>query len=102
MAFPLSLTHPLPLPHMTSLPQIISKGAGDQSWSIFQNGQEWGMYLVNHLFEGNKGPHPPPLASVCRTTFLFSPCFPRPPEALPATLQAFFLICRENKLATLL
>lgn len=85
--FPASLTHPLPLPHMTFLPQIISKGGSDQSWSFFQNGQEWGMcvWLIIYL-KGIKTPTRLPL-SVCRTTFsLFFPCFPCPPEALPATL----------------
>lgn len=43
VVFPIlvSLTSPKPLPPMTPALQIISKGCGDQSWSFFQNGQEW-------------------------------------------------------------
>lgn len=73
VAFPVPVSLTSPCPSLTSLslsliPQIISKGPGDQSWPFFQNGQKWGMYLVNHLFEGKKRPHP---SSFCLATCLF-------------------------------
>lgn len=53
--------------------------------------------LVNHLFEGNKDPHP---SSPQRLSYLYFPCFPHPPEALPATLSAFFFFSNmQRKLA---
>ena len=90
-----------PLPSHASLPFLRSfqRGAGDQSWPFFQNGQEWEMYLVNHFFETRKDPPTPPLpSSFC---LFFSPCYPHPPEALPATSSGSLLICRENKLVVL-
>lgn len=77
--FPASLTHPLPPPPSHDLPSSHHfKGHCDQSWSFFQNGQESVVCvcLVNHLFEGNKGPHP---SSPQRLSYLYFPCFPHPP-----------------------
>lgn len=71
----LSLPYP-PCPSLTRLalvPQIISKGPGDQSWPSFLNGKEWGMYFVNHLFEEKKKKTPTPLPQLLSYHFfLFS------------------------------
>lgn len=102
VAFPVPVSLTSPCPSLTSLslsliPQIISKGPGDQSWPFFQNGQKWGMYLVNHLFEGKKRPHP---SSFCLATCLFfSPSYPTFSTTCHHSRQ--FWICRENKLVVL-
>lgn len=96
----LSLSYP-PCPSLTRLalvPQIISKGPGDQSWPSFLNGKEWGMYFVNHLFEEKKRPLAPSL-SYCLTTFSFFPCCPHPPEALPATSRGSFFFYYAEKIS---
>lgn len=76
------------------------KGHCDQSWSFFQNGQEWGMcvWLIIYL-RGIKTPTHLPL-SVCRTSIFHA--FPILPRPCQPHSRHFFLICRENELAILL
>lgn len=84
--------------HSLSIPQIFSKSPSDQSQSVFKTGQEWGMYLVNHLFKKRKGkekPTPPVFVS----PLIFFPCTSS--GDLACHLSRQFLICRENKLAVL-
>ena len=95
---------PYPCPSLTSLcftPQIISNSPGDQSRPAFHTGQEWGMYLVNHLFKRKKENHTsnPPF-SLCLTTHLF-PLLSASSWGPAFHLSRQILICRENKLAIL-
>lgn len=82
--------------HSLLIPRILSKSPWDQSQSVFKTGQEWGTYLVNHLFKKRKGkekPTPDLPSSLCLPTHLFSLYILWGPSLPP--LQAIFNMQRK-------